>query len=85
VQGLGEIRVTEKQREVLAFIVEEYRRGDCLPTQRELSAKFGWSSKNTAVQFLYMLVRHGALRWRVNKARAYSIVLTHPAVVELLA
>ncbi len=80
----AEGRVTARQREVLAYIVERYVEGGPMPTGRELSERFYWNrGSRTAHDHLFALEEAGALR-RKTGARSYGIIKTHPVVAEML-
>jgi SOS-response transcriptional repressor LexA len=75
--------VTDRQREVLAFIVEHYKTGGPLPTGKDLMDKFYWGSKRTAQEYFMAFEDKGAIR-RKNGAKRYGLILSHPVVAELM-
>lgn len=79
------VPLTARQREVLAFIVEEYSEGFSLPTEREIATRFEIRSTNAVHDHLTALIGKGALRvHQRQKRRAYGLVLTHPEVLAML-
>jgi len=77
--------LTDRQREILAVIVEAWRRGGPLPTHRCLCARFHWTSTKASADHLDALARALTIRRvRRGRARAYGLNLDHPDVRALL-
>ena len=62
--------LTEIQRRVFDFIADTLANGRSSPTPREISGKFGWSSKRAAECHVEALVRKGWLTSQPGKARS---------------
>ena len=62
--------LTEIQRRVFDFIADSLANGRSSPTPREISGKFGWSSKRAAECHVEALVRKGWLTSQPGKARS---------------
>jgi len=73
--------LTQRQRQVLQFILARQRRTGSVPTIREIAAHFGFSSPNAAAQHLKLIEKKGFIR--LLKGRARGIVV--PAAVGELA
>ena len=61
--------LTDRQRQVLDFIVEHQRRTGLPPTLREVQRGLGMSSQNSAVQFVQALKKKGVLQTLPGMAR----------------
>lgn len=72
--------LTDMQREVFDFVREKLVAGQPAPTTREISAKFGWSSKRAAACHLEAIIRKGWLTAEAGKARSLRLVDTIKAV-----
>jgi repressor LexA len=62
--------LTEIQRRVFEFIADTIANGRSSPTPREISDKFGWSSKRAAECHIEALIRKGRLTSEPGKARS---------------
>jgi repressor LexA len=65
--------LTTIQRRVLDFIRDTITGGNPSPTPREISAKFGWSSKRAAECHVEALIRKGWLTSEPGKARSLRL------------
>jgi len=65
--------LTKIQRRVWEFIRDELGNGSSSPTPREISARFGWSSKRAAECHIEALVRKGWLTAQPGKARSLRL------------
>ena len=54
--------LTQRQRQVLQFILARQRRTGSVPTIREIAAHFGFSSPNAAAQHLKLIEKKGFIR-----------------------
>lgn len=68
--------LTQRQREVLEFVIDRQQRFGAIPTVREIADHFGFSSPNAAAQHLRLIEKKGYIR--LLKGRARGIVV--PAV-----
>ncbi len=68
-------RLTKRQQQVLDFIIWWQQDQGVLPTLREISAHFGFSSDNAARQHLRLIERKGYLRRTPHKSRHIIPVL----------
>lgn len=59
--------LTEKQREILAFMRAWFEENDALPTHYRLSEHFGWKSQNAASCHLATLERKGYLQRNADR------------------
>jgi len=66
-------KLTARQREVFAFIVEHAREHGLPPTTREISQRFGKSSQTSAQHILRPLERKGWIEREVRNRR-YVVV-----------
>ena len=66
--------ITDRQQEVLAFVVEHIERHGYAPTVREVGAHFGWRSTRTAGEHLHDLARKGALAITPGIARGIRVL-----------
>ena len=69
--------LTDRQRQVLDFIVERHREAGLPPTLREIQHALGLSSQTSAVQFVQALKKKGLLQTLPGMAR--GIVPTAPS------
>jgi repressor LexA len=67
------MQLTERQREVLAFLEARMRQSGLMPSTRELQQHFGFSSQTAAVNHLRALERKGAIKRQAGKARAVRL------------
>jgi repressor LexA len=72
-------QLTDTQREVLSFILNQQARTGLFPTLREISAHFGYASPFAATRHIQALEKKGALSRVPGKARAF----TTPALTTL--
>lgn len=72
--------LTEIQRRVFEFIADTLANGRSSPTPREISDKFGWSSKRAAECHIEALIRKGRLTFQPGKARSIRPVESFKAV-----
>lgn len=63
------MKLSRRQREILAFIVDRIRDDGMPPTRAEINAHFGFSSPNAAQSHLRALERKGAIRLNPRLAR----------------
>lgn len=79
--------LTKIQQRVFEFVRSRLAAGRSAPTQRELAAKFHWSSQNTAQCHLHAIIHKGWLVADEGKARslrlAASLVAASHTVVEI--
>lgn len=66
--------ITDRQREVLAFVAEHVEASGYAPTVREVAARFGWRSTRTAGEHLHELARKGALEITPGVARGIRVL-----------
>ena len=66
--------ITDRQREVLAFVVAHIEAKGYPPTVREVGAHFGWSSTRTAGEHLHALASKGALEITPGVARGIRVL-----------
>jgi len=70
--------LTQRQREVLAFLLEcQDRQGFC-PSREEIRRHFGFRSPNAVASHLRALAKKGCVQWRPNRARAIRILKRQP-------
>ena len=69
--------LTERQRDVLAFIADELDRNGVAPTLREISERFGFASTASAQKHIALLERKGFLRREKHQKR--GLVLANKA------
>lgn len=67
-------KLTRRQRQVFEIIIEMIKEQAYPPTLKELAAKLGAASRNTAVKHLTVLDRKGYIQWEKNKARSIKIL-----------
>lgn len=72
--------LTTIQRRVLEFITDTLTDGRSSPTPREISEKFGWTSKRAAECHVEALIRKGWLTSEPGKARSLRPVETFKPV-----
>jgi SOS-response transcriptional repressor LexA len=60
------IRLTVRQKEIMQFILTYRTVHDTLPNRQRIRKHFGWSSPNSAVQAVQLLVKKGYLEWDDN-------------------
>jgi repressor LexA len=66
--------LTERQKEILDFILEFRRRRGISPTHREICDHFGYSSYGTVYKHLKLLQEKGFLRRDWNQKRGIEVV-----------
>jgi repressor LexA len=66
--------LTQIQRRVLEFIADTLASGRSAPIPREISDKFGWSSKRAAECHIAALIRKGRLTSEPGKARSLRVI-----------
>ncbi|MBA2270798.1 MAG: transcriptional repressor LexA [Verrucomicrobiota bacterium] len=62
--------LTERQKDVLAFIETEQREKGMTPSTREIQQHFGYASQTSVMQYIAALERKGFLDRHARKARA---------------
>lgn len=62
--------LTDRQKEILAFIEHEQREKSITPSTREIQKHFGFASQTSVMQYIAALERKGFLRRHARKARA---------------
>ncbi len=65
----SEHRITDRQREVFDFIRDEFEARGYGLTFREVCARFGWTSPNSASVHLKRLKTYGLVTWEPNASR----------------
>jgi repressor LexA len=65
--------LTDIQRRVFDFVREKLVAGHPAPTVREVTARFGWSSKRAAACHLEAIIRKGWLTSEAGKARSLQL------------
>ena len=65
--------LTPRQRDIFRFILQCHREDGCLPTVREIAARFRFASANAARDHLVALERKGYVQRRAGAARALEI------------
>ncbi|MFH0911317.1 MAG: transcriptional repressor LexA [Planctomycetota bacterium] len=65
--------LTDKQREILEFLIECVQNEHYTPTVREIADRFGFSSTNAARNHLEALERKGCLTRRANASRGIEL------------
>lgn len=68
--------LTERQQEVLDFIVEHHATFRICPTTREIQARFGFASQTAAMNHLKALIRNGA---PISKTASRRLVYHDPS------
>lgn len=71
--------LTERQRDILAFIREFQRERGIAPTHREICDHFGFSSYGTVYKHLSLLEKKGLIRRDWNQKRGVELVDDAPA------
>ena len=66
--------VTERQRDILAFIREYQKNRGVAPTHREICDHFGFSSYGTVYKHLSLLEKKGLIRRDWNQKRGVEVV-----------
>ncbi len=66
--------LTERQRQVLAFIRDALRRDGLPPTRSEIAAALGFRSPNAAEEHLRALARKGAIELRQGASRGIRVL-----------
>lgn len=66
--------LTERQKEILEFILGHQRARGVAPTHREICERFGFSSYGTAYKHLKLLVEKGYLRRERHQRRGLEVV-----------
>ena len=72
--------ITDRQHDVLAFVIEHIEAHGYAPTVREVAARFGWRSTRTAGGHLHDLARKGALHITPGVARGIRVLAAHGRV-----
>jgi repressor LexA len=75
--------LTDRQREVMTYILACYQEGGPLPTLRDIAQRFQWASPNAAFSHVFALEKKGVLR-RSGDGESYGIVLGSPDVVSVI-
>ncbi|MHC4884262.1 MAG: transcriptional repressor LexA [Planctomycetota bacterium] len=70
--------LTQRQREVLAYIESEIHERGCAPTLREIAGHFGWRSDNSARQHLKLLQQKGVIEFDGHRSRNIRIPSAAP-------
>ncbi len=65
--------LTQRQREVLAYLTDAVRQDGRPPTLRELAAHFGWHSDNSARQHLRLLRQKGVIEYDEGVSRGIRL------------
>ena len=68
--------LTQRQRDVLAFIRSFQVENWAPPTRREISMHFGWASANAAEEHLRVIARKGYITLRRGMSRGIFINAT---------
>lgn len=71
--------LTERQKQILAFIRDSLRERGLAPTHREICEHFGYSSYGTVHKHLKLLERKGFLRRHWNQKRGVELADEEPA------
>ncbi len=66
--------LTERQRDILAFIREYQKKKGVAPTHREICEAFGFSSYGTVYKHLSLLEKKGLIRKDLNQKRGVEVV-----------
>ena len=75
--------LTPKQKDLYDYIVEFTAQKGYSPTQKEMAAKFGWSSLGTVQNYLVRLIREGVLATDWNAKRGFKAIQPQASAVEL--
>lgn len=67
------ISITQRQREVLAFIAKHWLDNGYGPAIRDISLAFNFASPNGAVCHLIPLKRRGLVTWEENRCRTLRL------------
>jgi len=67
------MKLTDRQQQVLDFLISEHRRTGIMPSTREIQHHFGFASQTAAVSHLRALERKGAITKQDRKARAVML------------
>jgi repressor LexA len=65
--------LTDRQREILAFIREHSTQNGMPPSRAEISSAFGFQSRYAAQRHIEALARKGALEWAPNTSRGLRV------------
>ena len=68
------MNLTERQKEVLAFIKSFLKRNGYPPTRSEISENFKWESITAATTHIHALQRKGAITVAAGISRGIAIV-----------
>lgn len=68
------VKLTEKQRQVLRFIIEYSGRYGYPPSLREINTRIGATSSNSAFQYLEALERKGYIERQPRTSRAIRVL-----------
>lgn len=65
--------LSQSQKQVLNFILSRWEAGEGLPSTREITGWFGWSSPKAATDVLIALKRKGSLVYDPGSSRKYRL------------
>ncbi len=68
------MNLTDRQKQVLAFVKKFTRKNGFPPTRKEIAAFFKWDSLTAAENHLRALERHGAITIAAGISRGIAIV-----------
>lgn len=74
--------LTERQRDILAFIKSHQAENGVTPTHKEICEEFGFSSYGTVYKHLSLLQKKGLIRKDWNQKRGVELVAETPAAEE---
>jgi repressor LexA len=66
--------LTDRQREILAWLVRYINQHGYSPTLRELCLAFGFASPNAAMCHLVPLARKGWITWNQRQSRTIRVL-----------
>ena len=67
-------QLTKLQRRVLMYLIHHRDRMGYLPSRREISKRFGWSSPTAAHGHMIALQKKGYLKLGAGEARKFTIL-----------
>ena len=72
--------LTKEQARVLNLIIDEQEKNGYTPTVREIAARLGYRSANSAAQHLRLIEMKGYIKRSGGKARAIEVLVRQPRV-----
>ena len=75
--------LTDRQKDVLAFIESEQREKGITPSTREIQQHFGFASQTSVMQYIDALARKGMLDRHARKARALTTRVQRTRITDI--